>query len=101
MPQRTPTKGSRYSNQRAKVPIPVIPLPVVRKAMGLTLQAVCDRIWEEHGIKTDRGTISAIELGHRGASVQMLTAIADALGIHPQEIDTAYEPRSRDGGNAA
>lgn len=69
--------------------------------MGLTLQAVCDRILEEHGLEVERGTISAIELGHRGASAQMLTAIADALGIHPQEIDTAYKPRSRDDGNAA
>lgn len=95
MPKTTPTKGSRYAKQRQKLPPPVIPLSAVRKALGLTLQTVCDRICEEHGLQVDRGTISAIELGHRGASAQMLTAIADALGIHTSDIDTAYQPRQR------
>ncbi|MGV0042070.1 helix-turn-helix domain-containing protein [Mycobacterium colombiense] len=73
----------------------MIPIAAVRKALGLTLQNVCDHIHEEHGLKVDRGTISAIELGHRGASTEMLTAIAEALGVHATDIDTAYEPRRR------
>lgn len=67
----------------------------LRKRLGLTLQAVCDHMAEEHGIKTDRGTISAIENGHRGASARMLAAYADALGIPASAIDTQYEPRRR------
>jgi transcriptional regulator with XRE-family HTH domain len=88
-------KGSRYANQRPKVPVPVVSIATLRKAKGLTLQAVCDHIHEEFGLKVDRGTVSAIELGHRGASAQMLSAIADALGIHVQDVDTTYEPRQR------
>lgn len=95
MPKPTPIKGARYANQRPKTPPPVIPIAAVRKALGLTLQNVCDHIREEHGLKVDRGTISAIELGHRGASAQMLTAIADALRVHATDIDTAYEPRQQ------
>ncbi|OMC08580.1 hypothetical protein A5734_01995 [Mycolicibacterium fortuitum] len=67
----------------------------LRKAKGLTLQAVCDHMRDEHGIETDRGTISAIENGHRGASARMLTAYADALGLQTSDIDTQYEPRRR------
>ncbi len=44
------------------------------------------------GSRLTGGTISAIELGHRRASTQMLAAIAEALGIHPPtDVDTAYE----------
>ncbi len=90
-----PQRNGKYANQRAKVPVPMVPLAVARKAQGITLQAVCDHINQEHFFSkpVERGTISAIENGHRGASSQMLAAIADALGISPAEIDTAYEPR--------
>lgn len=84
---------SKYAKQRPKVPAPVVTLAATRKAMGVTLQTVCDRINEEHGFKVDRGTISGVELGYRGASTQLLTAIADALGIPVEAIDTKYEPR--------
>lgn len=95
MPTEPTRKGSRYAKQRPKLPAPVVTIATLRKAKGLTLQAICDHIYDEHGIKVDRGTVSAIELGHRGASTQMLNAIADALGIHAIDIDTAYEPRRR------
>lgn len=95
MPKQTPSKGSRYANQRPKRHAPVVTTATHRKGLGLTLQSVCDHMWEEHGLKVDRGTISAIELGHRGASAQMLAAYADALGISAADIDTDYEPRQR------
>lgn len=95
MPKTPASKGSRYAKQRPKMPVPVVGIATLRKAKGLTLQAVCDHMKEEHGINADRGTVSAIELGHRGASVRMLAAIADALGIPAADIDTAYEPRRR------
>ncbi|QDF19776.1 helix-turn-helix DNA binding domain protein [Mycobacterium phage LilSpotty] len=95
MPQGAPNKSAKYSNQRPKVPVPVVPTATLRKAKGLTIQAICDHMFAEHGIKTDRGTISAIENGHRGASARMLAAYADALGIPISVIDTQYEPRRR------
>ncbi|GAB4677631.1 helix-turn-helix domain-containing protein [Mycobacterium timonense] len=95
MPKTTAARASRYAKQRPKLPAPVVTIATLRKAKGMTLQAVCDHIHEEHGLKVDRGTVSAIELGHRGASAQMLAAIADALGVHVMDIDTAYEPRRR------
>lgn len=95
MSRNIQNRASRYAKQRPKLPAPVVTLATLRKARGLTLQAICDHMYAEHGIKVDRGTVSAIELGHRGASAQMLTAIADALGIHVTDIDTAYEPRQQ------
>lgn len=86
-------RNSRYSKQRPKVPAPVVTIGTLRKSLGLTLQNVVDRMYEEHGIRCDRGTVSAIELGHRGASAEMLIALADALGIPVTAIDTQYEPR--------
>ncbi|MCV7359160.1 helix-turn-helix domain-containing protein [Mycolicibacterium fluoranthenivorans] len=101
MPKPTPIKSGRYAKQRPAVPIPMVTIATLRKAKGLTLQAICDHINEELGLKVDRGTISAIELGHRRASTQMLAAIAEALGIHPTDVDTAYEPRERRSGVVA
>lgn len=97
MPKQPTNNCSRYDKQRASVTVPVVGIGVLRKAKGLTLQAVCDYINEEYAFPKPvvRGTISAIELGHRGASAQMLRAYADALGISASDIDTAYEPRQR------
>jgi transcriptional regulator with XRE-family HTH domain len=91
------SKACKYSNQRPSSAIPVVGIATLRKAKGLTLQAVCDHINEEFGFSkpVERGTISAIENGHRGASAQMLNAIASALGIPVTDIDTTYEPRQR------
>ncbi|WP_301121151.1 helix-turn-helix domain-containing protein [Mycolicibacterium fortuitum] len=95
MPKATATKAHNYRNQRPSVVAPVVTIATLRKAKGLTLQAVCNHINEEFSFPkpVERGTISAIENGHRGASTQMLAAIASALGIHPSAIDTRYEPR--------
>lgn len=96
MPKSTAIKGSRYANQRPTTRIPVVGIGVLRKALKLTLQDVCDHINAEQTFdkKVERGTISAIENGHRGASAQMLAALADALGVHVTDIDTTYEPRT-------
>lgn len=93
MPNGSAKNRGRYANQRPKVSPPVVTTAVLRKALGRTIQSVCDHINEEHGLKVDRGTISAIENGHRGASSKMLTAYAEALGISPLDVDTQYVPR--------
>lgn len=95
MAKTTPDSRARYSQQRPKVSVPMVSTAVLRRALHLTLQDVCDHMEREHGIKCDRGTISAIENGHRGGSAQRLAAYADALGIPAAAIDTQYEPRQR------
>ncbi|GLE59581.1 hypothetical protein NJBCHELONAE_48940 [Mycobacteroides chelonae] len=94
-----PTNRNRYETQRDSVGIPVVSLAVLRKSLNITLQAVCDHINdndESHDPKrVERGTISAIENGHRGASVEMLAAIADALKIPVEAIQTDYVPIHR------
>jgi transcriptional regulator with XRE-family HTH domain len=95
---------SKYSDQRKPVSIPVVPLAVARKLADKTLQEVCDHINNEFEFpkKVERGTISGIENGHRGASAEMLVAIASALGVSADDINTQYEPRrSRQGKQVA
>ncbi|MEW5810313.1 helix-turn-helix domain-containing protein [Mycobacterium sp. C3-094] len=89
------TQRGKYANQRQKVTAPVVTTATLRKALGITLQDVCDHINGEFDFPkpVERGTISAIENGHRGASAQMLAAIASALGIPVEAIDTQYSPR--------
>lgn len=95
-PNKTQSRGN-YHKQRKPVATPVVPLVVARKLAGKTLQDVCDHINAEFEFpkKVERGTISGIENGHRGASVEMLVAIASALSISADDIDTQYEPRQR------
>lgn len=81
--------------KRSPVGAPYIPLSVLRKKMRLTLEAVCERIGEETGVRPDRATLSAIENGHRGASVEMIEALALAYDIDAELIDTSYAPRRR------
>ncbi|WP_052541376.1 helix-turn-helix domain-containing protein [Mycobacteroides abscessus] len=91
-----PPIGNRYQVQRDYVEVPVVSMQVLRKAKKLTLQAVCDHInnESEYPRKVERGTISAIENGHRRASAEMLRAIADALQIPVDVIKTQYTPRA-------
>ncbi|WP_207558472.1 helix-turn-helix transcriptional regulator [Mycobacteroides abscessus] len=94
-----PSNRNRYRMQRDNVGIPVVSLAVLRKSLNITLQAVCDHINDndesEKPNRVERGTISAIENGHRGASVEMLAAIADALKIPVEAIQTDYVPINR------
>lgn len=88
---------SRLSKPRSPVSSPHVPLAVLRKKLRLTLEQVCQRIYEETGMRPERGTLSAIENGHRGASAQMIEALALVYDIDPSLIDTAYSPRNRQG----
>lgn len=87
----------RYDQQRAKRTPPHIPLAALRAAVGLTLDQVCERITQEFPeLSPTRGAISAIEHGHRGASVQMLEALCAAYGLPSGAITTDYLPRERE-----
>lgn len=100
MAPRIADKQAERSNNRQPVAAPYIPLAVLRNKMRLTLTAVAERIYEETGERTDRGTLSAIERGHRGASEEMIEALAAAYGIDVDDIDTKYVPRRRPGGGS-
>lgn len=93
---------TKYSNQRAKVVPPHVSLRVLRTVSGLTLDQVCHRVnafvetvTGDPG-KVRPGTISGLELGHRGASLQLLAALEHAYGLNPGDIATDYLPRQRD-----
>lgn len=88
-----------YDKQRKPKTPPHATLRGLRKASGLTLDAVAAAVTEI--LKSDpaapavnRGTISAIESGLRGASVPMLNALAIAYGMEPGDIVTDYVPRA-------
>lgn len=88
---------SRYDNQRERRTPPHVSLSALRAAVGLTLDQVCERIHEENPhLSPTRGAISAIEHGHRGASVQMLAALCAAYGLPVGAITTDYFPRERE-----
>lgn len=98
---------SRYDKQRAAKTPPHVTLKGLRRASGMTLEQVAEAVTEvlygEQGDRdlgdrpsVNRGTIAAIESGLRGASVQMLDAMAVAYGMEPGDIVTNYEPRRRD-----
>lgn len=89
-----PRATARYEAKRGKRNPPHVPLAALRAALGLTVETVLDRVEEETGKRPSRGTISAIENGHRGASVQMLAAFEIAYGLPDGSITTDYEPRA-------
>lgn len=86
---------SNRNTDRAKRTAPHATLKGVRKASGMKLEQVAEAVNAVLGPKSkvNRGTISAIESGIRGASVQMLDAMAVAYGMEPGDLVTDYEPR--------
>lgn len=93
----------RYSHQRPRVTPPHLSLGALRRATGLTLDQVIERVAQEFAAEFDdanrpptRGALSAIENGHRGASERMLRWLEAAYGLDEGDITTAYEPRARE-----
>lgn len=89
---------SRYDRQRPTKTPPHVSLRCLRLATNQTLEQVAETVTEILGANPPigRGTVSAIEGGHRGASKKMLDALAVAYGLEPGDIVTDYEPRARD-----
>lgn len=85
-----------YTTQRSAKTPPHATMRGVRKAAGLTLEQVAEAVNEILGTNANRGTISAIELGIRGASAPMLEALAVAYGMEPGDLTTDYAPRQRE-----
>lgn len=94
MPKQTKAIQASPAGSDRKTP-PHVSLADLRLAAGLTIDALLDRIEAETGHRYSRGTISAIEAGHRGASAEMLTAISVAYGLRPDAVTVDYTPRRR------
>lgn len=87
--------ATKYQRQRERQIPPHAPLGAVRKALGLTLDDVLARIRTGYpDAKMNRGTLSAIENGHRGASAQMLDALCLGYGLPSGSLSTSYVPRT-------
>lgn len=85
----------RYAAQRPPKTPPHVSLRCLRLATNQTLEQVAEAVTEYlgSGQPINRGTISAIEGGHRGASRKMLEALAVVYGLEPGDITTDYAPR--------
>jgi len=92
MPKASPDRGT-YGPQRTRRTPPHVSLGDLRAAVGLTLDQVIDRLRQETGRTYTRGSISAVENGHRGASHELLQALCGAYGLRSGAISTTYEPR--------
>lgn len=71
-----------------------MPLKFVRIAAGLTLEDVSVRIAGRTGRRYGKGTLSAIESGMRGASVEVLSALEAVYHLPAGSIRTDYVPRA-------
>ena len=88
------SQARRYARQRnPKVP-PHVSVGVLRRVSGLKLDEVCDQIEEITGDRPTKGALSAIENGHRGASVELIAALEMVYGLQPGDITTNYAPRN-------
>lgn len=81
------------SKNRRPVHPPVVTLASLRRVAGFRIDDVLDRLEDEMGVRPGRGTISAIENGHRGASREMIQALELIYDLEPGALLTDYEPR--------
>ncbi|NMD55225.1 MULTISPECIES: helix-turn-helix domain-containing protein [Tsukamurella] len=94
MPKEQQAARRRYGKDaRPRRTPPHVSIKILRIAAGLTLDDVAERM-AEFGEAPARGTLSAIENGHRGASKEFLDALERALGIPDGSITTNYVPRA-------
>ncbi|MEW6874975.1 helix-turn-helix transcriptional regulator [Trueperella pyogenes] len=76
-----------------KLHAPHIALPVVRRMLGLTQADLAREVSTILNREISQGTISAIENGERGASQEMVDALAAALDLPAGAVTTSYRPR--------
>ena len=84
---------TKYDQQRPPKTAPHVRLGDLRQASGKTLEQVCAAASEVLPTPLTRGALSAIENGHRGASLQVLRALEVAYGLRSGAIVTDYQPR--------
>lgn len=87
---------SKYDGQRPPKTPPHLSLGDLRAVSGMTLEKVCAEVESVIGRPFTRGALSAIENGHRGASIPVLRALEVAYGLRVNALVTDYEPRPRE-----
>ncbi|GAB3304027.1 helix-turn-helix domain-containing protein [Epidermidibacterium keratini] len=83
----------KHRPKRAIKTPPHVSLKALRQMRGWTLDKLIAEIAGATGANYQRGTISAIESGLRGASAKAISDIAAAYRIDPDLITTDYRPR--------
>lgn len=89
----TTPRQQKRGTRTVKVP-PHVDLKTLRKVAGWTIDRLCAEINRATGASYQKGTISAIESGLRGASDKALADIAAAYGLPADTITVAYVPRA-------
>lgn len=74
---------------------PRVGLREVRRAHGLTLEQLADRIAEQGHKRPDANSLSNIECGNKRAGATLLTAWSRALGVHPLDVEQPYRTVER------
>lgn len=85
---RVKTSYPTTDTRRPKRKPPLVSIKHLREAHGWTLDQVRYQVQEITGA-TDamsRGSLSAIELGHRGASIEVLGALAKIYGLEVTDL---------------
>lgn len=88
---RVPTKN-RYLDQRRKVEPPQCSVGGIRIALRMTQEQVCEQVRAITDTSFTKGALSAIELGHRGASAATLAALEVVYGLPAGSLVVPYEP---------
>jgi transcriptional regulator with XRE-family HTH domain len=86
---------------RPQKPPPMVSIKHLREAHGWSLEEVGNRIYDLTGRRHSKGTLSAVEIGMRGASWELLEALEIAYGLPAHEIKTDYQPKARRGPKVA
>jgi hypothetical protein len=101
MPAR-PANLGRRRKRPVRIP-PHVPIKALRLVACISQDELADRIFEITGKRPTKGSLSAIESGLRGPSVELIAALEEAYGLNPGTISTTYRPRAaqRDSESAA
>lgn len=81
-----------YDAQRPKVTPPHVGLAGLRKSHGLTQAAVAEQITAITDTPFNPNSLSLIEGGHRGASPEVLAALARVFKLEVSDLLLDYEP---------
>lgn len=83
---------TKYDSQREKVAPPRLGIAALRKSHRLTQEAVADSIASVIDKPFSGGSLSLIELGHRGASAEVLRALEQVFGLASGDLSVEYKP---------
>lgn len=86
------TAQSMYDSKRDRRKPPQVSVKYLRLARRETLDDVLDQVKELTNREYTRGALSAVENGHRGASLDLLDALEKVYGLPPRSISIDYIP---------